>query len=139
VTEVEFVRVEGPLQGALAATCDLIDAAIRSRHDILVLLTGESRHRDLALQLGHYCDAARLPWSDDPDQADSICITRANRPGRHHSLLINFSDRIPGWHGRFEKLVEILYDDQPDLDKRRNHYRFFRDRGYPLRFRQINA
>jgi DNA polymerase-3 subunit chi len=45
-------------------------------------------------------------------------------------LLINLSDGVPQFFGRFERVAEVIV--QPQRDAGRERYRFYRDRGYPL-------
>ena len=50
----------------------------------------------------------------------------------HDGILINLASGIPDWFSRFERVVEIINKQDPDVTAGRERYRFYKDRGYPL-------
>lgn len=57
----------------------------------------------------------------------------------HHGCLLNLSDDIPDGFSRFEQLIEIVSVEAGDRAAGRERYRFYRERGYPMESREINA
>ena len=53
-------------------------------------------------------------------------------PNHHHEVLINLSHHIPAFFSRFERVAEIVSQDEETRAKIRQHYTFYRERGYPL-------
>lgn len=51
----------------------------------------------------------------------------------HHQLLINLSNMTPAPFARFERLLEIVSSDDADKTAGRDRYRFYQQRGYPLK------
>jgi DNA polymerase-3 subunit chi len=51
-------------------------------------------------------------------------------PKHDTGLLINLGNDIPNYFGRFDRVAEIIVDESKTL--RREHYKFYRQRGYPL-------
>lgn len=47
-------------------------------------------------------------------------------------VLINLGDEPPPLFSRFERLMEIVTEDEHDVLKGRQRYRFYKDRGYEL-------
>ncbi len=47
-------------------------------------------------------------------------------------LIINLADECPSCFGRFERLIEIVAEDDPDRQRARERFRFYKERGYPL-------
>lgn len=47
-------------------------------------------------------------------------------------VLINLGNEPPPLFSRFERLVEIVTDEENDLIQGRQRYRFYKDRGYEL-------
>jgi DNA polymerase-3 subunit chi len=45
-------------------------------------------------------------------------------------VLINLSDEIPRFFGRFDRVAEVIPRSRRDAG--RDRYKFYRDRGYPL-------
>ena len=76
---------------------------------------------------------------DSPDTPDSCPVwigwqdtTHDRGPVSQPDVMINLSDRLPAFFSRFERLVEIVIQDDQVLDETRQHYRYLKDRGYPV-------
>lgn len=50
----------------------------------------------------------------------------------HHKILLNLAPAVPAQFARFERLLEVVGNDEQELSAGRERYRFYRDRGYPL-------
>ncbi len=50
----------------------------------------------------------------------------------HHRILLNLAPAVPAQFARFERLLEVVGNDESELAAGRERYRFYRDRGYPL-------
>lgn len=48
-------------------------------------------------------------------------------------LLLNLCPETPELFSRFQRVLEIVGTDEPDLSAGRDRYRFYRDRGYEIR------
>lgn len=72
----------------------------------------------------HGCGADNYP----------VAISSDPEPMDHHQILINLQPQIPSWFSRFERVLEIIYL-QPDYEQaKRDNFRFYKERGYPLSF-----
>jgi len=47
-------------------------------------------------------------------------------------VLINLSDQTPSNFARFERMLEIVADQEAERNAGRERYRFYKERGYPL-------
>ena len=50
----------------------------------------------------------------------------------HHQILINLSGTTPAHFARFERLIEIVSNDEGDVAAGRERYSAYKQRGYPL-------
>lgn len=50
----------------------------------------------------------------------------------HHEILINLSGATPAHFARFERLIEIVSNDEDDVAAGRERYSAYKQRGYPL-------
>jgi len=55
----------------------------------------------------------------------------------HDEVLLNLRPEWPAFFGRFERLIEIVSLDDDDRALARERYRFYRDRGYEIRMRDL--
>ncbi len=66
-----------------------------------------------------------------------LCSEPTDTP--HADNLINLSPTTPGFFSRFERLFELVSNDERDRALARERWRFYRDRGYPLTGHQLGA
>jgi DNA polymerase III subunit chi len=57
----------------------------------------------------------------------------------HDDLLINLAPDTPDYFSRFQRLIEIVTDDEADRGLARSRYRFYRDRGYEIHSVDLTA
>lgn len=57
----------------------------------------------------------------------------------HDEVLLNLSDIQPPFFDRFQRLIEIVSNDEEDIRRARERYRFYRDRGYELTTHDMGA
>lgn len=54
-------------------------------------------------------------------------------------LLVNLTDRVPERFAAFERVAEIVCQDDEMRTRARDHYRFYRERGYPLEYHELGG
>ncbi len=55
-----------------------------------------------------------------------------------HDVLINMADNVPLFFSQFERVSEIVDQDETTTQMARQRYRFYKERGYPLESHNIN-
>jgi len=66
----------------------------------------------------------------DSGGANSPIHLGCDSPLHDTGLLINLAKQVPTFFGRFDRVAEIIVGETKDQG--REHYKFYRDRGYPL-------
>lgn len=72
-------------------------------------------------------EAARAP----------VRIGHAAPPADEHEMLINLGEQIPEFFSSFARVAEVVAGDQAARARSREHFRFYRDRGYPLGHHEV--
>jgi DNA polymerase-3 subunit chi len=68
-----------------------------------------------------------------PLAAETPVVLAANLDDApHHRILVNLSMTVPPQFARFERLLEVVGNEEQELVAGRERYRFYRDRGYAL-------
>ena len=57
----------------------------------------------------------------------------------HHDVLLNLSDVEPPFFATFERLLEIVGADEPDKERARARYKFYKDRGYAIQLNDVEG
>ena len=75
---------------------------------------------------GSGTESAPVAVSCDPD------------PGDHHQILINLQPGIPTWFSRFDRVIEIIYQDDEYEQSKRDNFLFYKQRGYALSYHDLS-
>lgn len=57
----------------------------------------------------------------------------------HDEVLINLHSEWPAFFSRYQRLAEIVSDDDADRVQARMRYKFYRDRGYEIRTHDLSG
>ncbi len=67
---------------------------------------------------------------NNQDSVKSPIHIGCDGPLHDSGLLINLATQVPSFFGRFDRVAEVIVG--ATKDQGRDHYKFYRDRGYPL-------
>lgn len=141
MTRVDFyVLAEQTREARHRFACRLVETIYRRRrHKVYIHASSEAEARELDERLWSDRDASFLPHNlvgEGPHPAPPIQVGYAE-PGAHRDVLINLADPVPAFFTQFERVAEIAIQDPDILSSTREHYRHYRDRGFPLETHKI--
>ena len=141
MTQIDFhILQDTSVEARWLYVCRFIEKVERLGHQILVAVDTLEEAQELD----------DLLWSFKPesfiahqilggDEEAKVEITyRVNAPAEHagasnhKDVLINLGSQIPEYFSRFARLAEIVIQDPKILENTREHYRFYKQRGYPI-------
>lgn len=135
MTRVDFYVVSdaGP-DARLNVAARLIDKAFGRGHRLFVNAADEAQARHLDDYLWSFRAASFVPHclADQTGEAP-VVIGWGQEPAGHDDVLINLAMGAPEFFSRFQRVAEIVTQDAGHLDALRDAWRFYRDRGYPLK------
>jgi len=89
--------------------------------------------RSLDELLWQFRPDAFLPHALVGDAAgEAVLIGWGQDPGDHSDVLINLQLDIPSFFSRFQRVAEVVTQDEASLAALRSSWLFYRSRGYPL-------
>ena len=137
MTDVSFYKLSGDLQVALALVCQLAQKAVKMDQQVLCLVKDEETAQQLDQMLWDFQESSFVPHGIGNDQLP-VAITAESDPADHHGILINLQAEIPTWFSRFERVMEVIYQ-QPEYEQaKRDNFKFYKERGYPLSFHDLS-
>lgn len=140
-------------QQRLDFACRLVEKAYRSRCKVLVQLNNESEAKAFDELLWSYRASSFIPHcllNETTNQAESktenksesetvseaescrVHIAFNEQTPPHFDVLINLADEIPSKFARYNRVLEVVIQQDDVLANTRKHYRFYKDRGYPI-------
>lgn len=133
MTEVLFyTNTEDKFRTACTLTAKALEKGMRAMLYTPDAATSERLSRMLwslpATGFIPHCRAADPLATLTPVIVDHVC-----EPLAHDQVLFNLRSETPAFFSRFQRLVEIVGVDAPDRELARTRFRFYRDRGYPIR------
>jgi len=136
VTRVDFyVLPDAVNAGRERFACRLADIAFRRGQRVYVYAQSREQAAALDTLLWTFQAGSFIPHCIHPaDNKDNspVLIGHDGVPEQGHDVLINLADTVPSFFSRFERVTEVVNQDQTVKDQGRQKFRYYRDRGYAL-------
>lgn len=121
--------------------CRLVEQIRQKGHNVLVQVDNEEKAKAMDDMLWQFRPDAFVPHAvltaKDAPVDCPVSIGCGQEPGHHHDVIINLSTELPAFFSRFERLVEIVVQQDDILTCTRQHVRFLKDRGYPVNYNDM--
>jgi DNA polymerase III subunit chi len=134
MTQIDFyILPDSTPRSRTLFTCKLAEKAFNLGHRSFVHLAGETEARELDNLMWTFRDRSFLPHCLAGEEPHApVHLGFGQEPGEDFHLLINLSGEIPKFFSRFERVAEVVDADEQVRAQGREHFRFYKDRGYPL-------
>lgn len=150
MTNIDFyILQETTLAARDHFACRLAEKAIHMGHHVVISVTDQAHAESLSQYLWSFKPESFVPHhfssSEDETQGsenampDKVIIDWQDKAQAYHDIIINLKHEIPKQFSQFQKLSEIVVQDETLLPITRSHFTFYRDRGYPLKSHKINS
>ncbi len=132
MTRIDFYQLDAARHAWDQVVCRLCQKAWEGRQLTLLLTDGPEQSRHLDQRLWTFADDSFVPHDVDEIEefATPILIHDRPEPRGDRQLLINLSASVPDYFAQFERVIELVTDD--NRAQAREHYGFYKERGYPL-------
>jgi DNA polymerase III subunit chi len=132
VTKVDFYTGS---EDKLRTACQLSHKAMQNGLRVLLHAPDESVAHKLDQLLWHFPATAFMPHchSHEVDAATLPVVICRDETFPHSGLLISLHNECLPFFSRFERVIEIVGQDEEDAQRGRERYKFYKDRGYELR------
>lgn len=140
MTRIDFyVGKTSSLQARLLLACKIVVKAHQQKLHTYIHTDNAVTSAKLDDLLWTFHDISFIPHALAPTRDEArVLIGHDYEPMENCDLLINLSNEIPSFFSRFERLAEILDQEEPVIHAGRKRYQFYRDRGYNLEYHQLN-
>lgn len=139
MTRIDFYVTSSPeALGREHFTCRLARKAFGLGRALHIHAGDEVQLARLDDLLWTFSDASFLPHAKlGATPSAPITLDCEQAPDPVPGLLINLASEVPPFFSRFERLAEVIGADAAGREMGREHFRFYRDRGYPLQVHNV--
>jgi DNA polymerase-3 subunit chi len=139
MTQVDFyVLPDTTSEARWLFACRLIEKVHKMGMDILVALDTAEQAQAFDQLLWTFKPESFIPHLLMGDAAKApVQISYTEDAGDHHGLLLNLSSNIPPYFSRFDRLSEIVIQEDLALKTSRERFSFYKGRGYPIETRKL--
>jgi DNA polymerase-3 subunit chi len=133
MTRIDFYQLPAEQHNHDRVVCQLCQKAYDSNQFTLLLTQTPEQSKHLDRQLWTFNDDSFVPHDiqESDDLKTPVLIQNEPQPRGDRQLLINLSNSIPGYFAQFERVIELVTED--NRQQAREHYNYYRERGYPLK------
>jgi DNA polymerase III subunit chi len=137
MTRIDFYQITESRLSEDALVCKLCQKAYAARQKVLLLTSSEQHSQRLDQLLWTHDDESFIPHDQQDEEGflTPILINHEADPRGERQLLINLSNEIPLFFAQFERVLELVTDD--NKDQARSHYSYYKERGYPLNYHPL--
>ena len=116
--------------------CRVADKAFRNGHRVYVLVNDGQQAAELDQLMWTFSQGSFTPHETFSGSIENeqtpILIGTGEAPDSWHDILITLTEDVPPFFSRFERVIEIVGNDESQKKNARDRFRFYRDRGYAL-------
>lgn len=141
MTRIDFHLLSSDaLQARLDYACRLAHKAWGKGHQVYIHCADSTQVENIDSLLWSFKADAFVPHAQHTEQpGEAVVCGAGDDPTPHHDLLINLANSTPSFFSRFTRLAEIIVEHDDVRVPARERFRFYRDRGYPLKSHQIRT
>ena len=134
MTQVDFhILPDASVEARWLYTCRLVEKATGLGNSVLIAVDTQDEAQTLDDLLWSFKPESFIPHQIiDGENETNVEITFSDKTGDHQQVLINLRSQVPEYFSRFARLAEIVIQEPNILENTREHYRFYKQRGYPI-------
>ncbi|HEX7233880.1 MAG TPA: DNA polymerase III subunit chi [Nitrosospira sp.] len=139
MTEIDFYSGAGD---KLNIACRLVAKAYRKGHRVMIYSSDERLVQRFDELLWAFAPTDFVPHCQSGNRlAETTPVIVGSEPpdSLDNDVLINLDLENPPFFSRFQRLIEVTGSTPEDTQAARKRYRFYQDRGYPIRHHKVEA
>ena len=139
MTRIDFYVVKtAGADARLNVAARLTEKALGRGHRIFINCESADQLSALDSYLWEFKATSFVPHEVAGNHTDErVVLGFEQGPQTHNDVLINLALSPPAYFAQFERVAEVVTQDEASLDALRSAWRHYRDRGYPLQKHEL--
>ncbi len=142
MTQIDFYVLEAPsAETHDRLMCRVVEKAWKRGHGVYVRCRDMDAARAFDGALWQFRDVSFVPHAlaGEGDEPVPVSIGTADSGGAEPDVLVNLADDVPESASSFTRVIETAGYDEASRASARERYRYYQDRGFPLRTHKVGA
>ena len=143
MTSVEiYVLTENSKQDRYYLSCRIAEKAWKSGNRVVIQTDSMQEAQKMNQLLWSFREQSFMPHdmlASADLESNPVTVSWGTDARGEHDVLINLATEIPEFFSSFSRVIEPVDNNENSKTISREHYRFYRDRGYPLKNQEINS
>ncbi len=144
MTRVDFYILDDEsIEARMLFVCRLVDKAFRRNNRILLNVADWATADALDDLLWSFRPESFIPHAlantEEAAEVPVVITAEGQDFAGQNDLLINLTDDVPAFFSRFERLAEVVIQADAVLQATREHYSYFKQRGYPVETHKLGG
>ena len=121
--------------------CRILEKAYKRGHRVFVYCADLKATNCLDELLWTYKDESFIPHNiqgEGPEPPPAIQIGHDEEPRGYNDILLNMAPEIPIFYRKFNRLIEIVTNDEKSKEISRQHFREYKKQGFKLTVHTID-
>jgi DNA polymerase III subunit chi len=144
MTRVDFyVLRSADIRNRQLLACRLTEKAYRLDHTVYVHTDSPTQSRAMDDLLWTFRAGSFVPHvisgKEQGSRLPPVFVGHESEPQCNHDVLINLSPDIPAAVDRFDRIIEVIDQDEIVRQAGRRRYRFYQEKDYPLATHKLDG
>jgi len=143
MTKVDFYILDSNTrEQRLRFCCRLIEKAQRQGNSIYVRTESAEESQELDALLWSFKPESYVPHAivEQPNKSlPPVVLSHDQTTEQHHDVFVNLPAAMPKEFAHYKRFAQIADQEEPRLLASREHYRYFKDHGYPIAIHKLNV
>lgn len=130
-----YILTETAANARFTYACRLADKAYQRGHRVYCHTDSEQDTHRLDDLLWTFTDNSFIPHNivgEGPNPPPPVQIGHKDLPSQQRDILINLSTNVPENFKRFQRVIEIVPDDEAEKAASRERYKHYRSQGFTV-------
>lgn len=140
MTQVDFYLLPSKeQQDQLLFACKLAEKAYKKGHQIYLHTVSEEQTKQLDELLWSFSETSFIPHTAETEQSHlhPVFIDHSGEPRHMSDVMINLNPSTPLCFSRFERLAELVNDDEQVKQAGRERFKHYKRYGYPIKTHKL--
>lgn len=138
MTRVDFYLLSAASGNTVSAVCRLCEKAVAAGKRLYLHAPDAALADDLdgalwSFRQGGFIAHERVGAGPIEDPQPPVLIGSAEPPPSHREVLVNLGQDVPDWFSSFERVLEVVPNEDAPKARSRERFRFYKERGYELK------